>query len=168
MHQGLPKNRKNSFLAREISLIENQGQIQEVKWHLSGDVQPVPPFGSQDILGSDKDSKLHFSQRGRNLRLTGDMRGLKSSYMYHVQLAKPYTPLKLAKDTIIGAEKAPYASFTTDENGRGTWTISMEINDLTRHGIIDRFVVWVNDAPKNASVLASDIIPLKLDTMGSG
>jgi len=154
----------------EPSLQENRSKFKEtiwefdVKWHLSGDVQPVPPFGSQDIPGSDKASKLHFTQRGKNLTLTGDMRGLKSSYMYHVQLAKPYTPLKRATDSIIGAEKAPYATFRTDQNGAGTWTIPIiEVNDLTRHGIIDRFAVWVNDAPKNASVLASDVILFKLE-----
>jgi hypothetical protein len=134
----------------------------DVNWHLSAEIQPSPPFGSQDMVGSDRASKLHFSQRGRSLVLTGDMKCLKPSYLYYVQLAKPYTPMKRAIDTIIGAEKAPFKDFTTDSSGSGSWTLPVEVNDLTRHGIIDRFAVWVNDAPKNASVLASDNIMLRL------
>lgn len=131
--------------------------ILDVNWHLSGDIQPHP-FGKHDIRGSDRASKLQFSQCGKNITLIGEMHGLKASRMYHVQIGQPYTAGILVMDSIIGVNKAPYLAFKTDEKGDYTWQLPVTVDHLIRNGIVDRFAVWVNDAFVNASVLGSDNI----------
>ncbi len=63
-------------------------------WHLSGDVMPVPPYGSMDIPGSDTASKLIVNQpNGKVLaNMTGVMNGLNPNTEYTVYLSKMYKP----------------------------------------------------------------------------
>jgi len=65
-----------------------------VNWNLSGAVMPVPPYGSQDKIGSDTASKLIINQPNGlvNAMLTGSMNGLYPSSTYTVYLANGYTP----------------------------------------------------------------------------
>jgi hypothetical protein len=65
-----------------VTEIKSELTEDEVRWHLSGDIQPAPPFGSEDMRYSDKSSKLHVSQRGEALTLTGNMSRLKISRTY--------------------------------------------------------------------------------------
>src|SRR3989344_9285381 len=63
-------------------------------WHLSGDVMPVPPYGSLDIPGSDTASKLIFNQPNGKVSamVTGVMNGLHPDTTYTVYLSNSYTP----------------------------------------------------------------------------
>ncbi|MFH1367227.1 MAG: hypothetical protein ABIH38_04580 [Patescibacteria group bacterium] len=67
---------------------------QTYSWHLSGDVMPVPPYGSKDIPGSDTASKLIVNQPNGNtvVTMTGVMNSLNPSTTYTVYLSKGYTP----------------------------------------------------------------------------
>ena len=58
---------------------------QTYAWHLSGDVMPVPPYGSIDIPGSDTASKLIVNQPNGNteVAITGVMNGLLPKYYIH-------------------------------------------------------------------------------------
>lgn len=71
----------------------NQAGAQKVAWNLSGDVMPVPPYGSLDIAGSDTSSKLIVNQPGGKViaNVTGDMNGLTPNTTYTVYLSKTYT-----------------------------------------------------------------------------
>lgn len=62
-------------------------------WHLSGDVMPVPPYGSLDIPGSDTASKLIVNQPNGNteVTITGVMNGLNPNTEYTVYLSNGYT-----------------------------------------------------------------------------
>ncbi len=68
---------------------------QEVKWNLSGAVMPVPPYGSQDIPGSDKASKLFVNQHQPydkiDVGVTGVMNDLLPDTTYTVYISGPYT-----------------------------------------------------------------------------
>jgi hypothetical protein len=67
---------------------------ENVAWHLSGAVMPVPPYGSQDIIGSDTASKLTVKQPKdeKPLSIKGKMKGLAPNTTYTVYLSKAYTP----------------------------------------------------------------------------
>lgn len=137
----------------------------DVIWHLSGDILSVPPFGSQDMIGSNKASKLHVSQRDKTITLTGKMRKLKPSYTYAVYLGKPFRPFSIGEtgpNPTIGAQGAPYRAFTTDKQGNGNWDRVVTVNELTRYGIVDRFRVLVNDGPKDKTVLISEDISMAI------
>ncbi len=140
----------------------------DVKWNLSGDILSVPPlgpFGTEDRVGSNKASRLHISQRGKTIVLTGRMRKLKPSYTYAVYLGKPFVPFSIGEtgpNPVIGAEGAPYRTFTTNGRGNGDWDRTVAVNELTRYRIVDRFTVLVNDGPKNKTVLISEDISIAL------
>ncbi len=72
----------------------NNAGSQTVAWNLSGAVMPVPPYGSQDIPGSDSASKLLVNQPNGSVMvgLTGVMNGLKPDTTYTVYVSKTYTP----------------------------------------------------------------------------
>lgn len=72
----------------------NKAGAVKYEWHLSGAVMPVPPYGSQDIPGSDTSSKLIVNQpNGKVLaNMTGVMKGLTPSTPYTVYLSNAYTP----------------------------------------------------------------------------
>lgn len=72
----------------------NHAGAQTYGWHLSSAVMPVPPYGLQDIPGSDSASKLIVNEpQGAVLAtLTGVMGGLAPNTQYTVYLSKPYTP----------------------------------------------------------------------------
>jgi len=65
-----------------------------VPWHLSGDVMPVPPYGSMDIIGSDTASKLIVNQPNGKVMggITGAINGLDPNTEYTVYLGNGYTP----------------------------------------------------------------------------
>jgi hypothetical protein len=71
------------------------GAVRTYAWHLSGEVMPVPPYGSsRDIPGSDTASKLIVNQPNGNteVTITGVMNGLTPNTTYTVYLSKGYTP----------------------------------------------------------------------------
>lgn len=72
----------------------NNAGAQTYVWHLSGDVMPVPPYGSVDIPGSDTTSKLIVNRpNGKVLaNMTGVMKGLSPNTEYTVFLSNAYTP----------------------------------------------------------------------------
>jgi len=61
-------------------------------WNLSGEVMPVPPYGSRDIPGSDEASKLIVNQpKGDELvTIYGVMNGLHPYTTYTVYLSRGY------------------------------------------------------------------------------
>ncbi len=73
---------------------DNLAGAGEVPWNLSGDVMPVPPYGSMDIPGSDTASKLIVNQPNGNVEVavTGVMKGLDPNKTYFVILSSGYTP----------------------------------------------------------------------------
>lgn len=81
---------------------DNEAGAQKYNWHLSGDVMPVPPYGSADIIGSDTASKLIVNRPNGEVEaiVTGIMKGLNPNTTYTVYLSKPYTPY--ASANIIG------------------------------------------------------------------
>ena len=100
-----------SLVLTGCSLLSNVGQVpatsqtkvkptgnlagaKEVDWNLSGDVMPVPPYGSFDIEGSDIASKLIVNQPNGNVEVTvtGVMKGLDPNTTYTVILSNGYTP----------------------------------------------------------------------------
>lgn len=83
---------------------ENLGGAQEVSWYLSGDVMPVPPYGSADLAGSDTSSKLIVNQPNGNteVALTGVMNGLSPNTEYTVFLSKDYEPYEYTGWDITG------------------------------------------------------------------
>lgn len=78
--------------AKALKPTDNQAGAQKVSWNLSGDVMPVPPYGSADIIGSDTASKLIVNRpQGNNkLAITGSMKGLNPNTTYTVYLSKKY------------------------------------------------------------------------------
>lgn len=77
----------------------------EVPWNLSGDVMPVPPYGSMDIPGSDTASKLIVNQPNGNTEvvITGVMNGLLPNTSYTVYPSKGYTPYKVTGWDVEGS-----------------------------------------------------------------
>lgn len=73
---------------------DNLAAAKHVEWNLSGDVMPVPPYGSADIEGSDELSKLIVNQpNGRTeTAMSGIMKGLNPDTQYTVYLSRGYTP----------------------------------------------------------------------------
>lgn len=65
----------------------------KVYWNLSGEVMPVPPYGSGDIVNSDILSKLIVNQPNGSTQatITGEMNGLNPNTQYTVYLSKGYT-----------------------------------------------------------------------------
>ena len=72
----------------------NLASAEKVAWNVSAEVMRVPPYGSQDIPGSDDASKLIVNQPNGNVEvvITGVMNGLNPNTMYTVYLSKGYTP----------------------------------------------------------------------------
>ena len=72
---------------------ESDQGAQKYNWNLSGDVMPVPPYGSGDIPGSDTGSRLIVNQPDGVVEATinGTMRGLLPNTDYTVYLSKKYT-----------------------------------------------------------------------------
>jgi hypothetical protein len=79
--------------ASAVKPTENLASAQKVNWNLSGDVMPVPPYGSMDIEGSDTASKLIVNQPNGKIEaaITGVMKGLNPDTTYTVYLSKGYT-----------------------------------------------------------------------------
>ena len=72
----------------------NHAGAQTYGWNLSGDVMPVPPYGSLDIPGSATTSKLLVNQPNGKVgaMVTGVMNGLLPNTTYTVYLSNPYQP----------------------------------------------------------------------------
>jgi len=82
----------------------NYAGAQKYSWHLSGDVMPVPPYGSFDIPGSDTASKLIVNQPNGKViaNMTGVMNGLNPNTEYTVYLSKVYTPYNFTGWDVTG------------------------------------------------------------------
>jgi len=122
----------------------NLAVSEEVAWHVSAEVGPVPPYGAGDILGSDTVSKLIVNQPNGNkeVALTGVMNGLNPDTVYTVLLSKGYftTPVYwpgLFTSTI------PTFTFTTDEYGSGIWYINLR-DTIFRSSGTYALSVWIN------------------------
>jgi len=126
----------------------NLAGAEEVAWNLSAAVMPVPPYGSADILGSDKESKLIVNQPNGNteVTITGVMNGLTPNTTYTVILSNGYTPYVYTGWNITGGWTfiAEYGSgkykhtynITQDSTGNFTGTGSYE----TIYGTVDPFL----------------------------
>jgi hypothetical protein len=88
-----------SGMALAAKPIGNNAGAVTYAWHLSGDVMPVPPYGSLDILGSDTASELIVNQPNGNVAamVTGDMNGLHPNTTYTVYLSNTYIPYKVGQ-----------------------------------------------------------------------
>lgn len=84
---------------------DNHAGAVKYEWHLSGDVMPVPPYGSLDIPGSDTASKLIVNQpNGKVLaNMTGVMKGLLPNTEYTVYLSNVYTPYVFTGWNVAGS-----------------------------------------------------------------
>jgi hypothetical protein len=83
----------------------NRAGAIKVQWHLSGEVMPVPPYGSLDIPGSDVASKLIVNQPNgyTQVTLTGAMNGLAPNTEYTVYISNVYTPAVFTGWDVSGA-----------------------------------------------------------------
>ncbi|MFH1401780.1 MAG: hypothetical protein ABIG40_02355 [Parcubacteria group bacterium] len=102
---------------------------QTYSWYLSGDVMPVPPYGSRDIPGSDTASKLIVNQPNGNtvVTMTGVMKGLNSNTTYTVYLSKgytSYTPTSIRTETWVWNVLGTYFHDVTitQQNPDGTFS----------------------------------------------
>ena len=82
----------------------NLAVAEKVPWNLSGDVMPVPPYGSRDIIGSDTVSKLIVNQPNGavEVTITGVMNGLTPGTIYTVYLSNGYTPYVFTGWNVVG------------------------------------------------------------------
>jgi len=126
---------------------------EKVEWNLSGDVMPVPPYGSRDIIGSDTASKLIVNQPNGNteVTITGAMNGLNPNTTYFVILSKGY----ILNTTFPGefTSTVPRFTITTDEYGAGSWHINLRDEIFTGPGSYT-LSVWINGSGK--TILISD------------
>ena len=81
-------------LAKSEKAEANSAGAEKYVWYLSGDVMPVPPYGSGDIPGSDTASKLIVNQPNGKVKaaITGAMNRLNPDTEYTVYLSKGYEP----------------------------------------------------------------------------
>ena len=88
-----------------VKPVNNLAGAQEVAWNLSGEVMPVPPYGSRDIPGSDDACKLILNQPNGavEVALTGVMKQLNPNTEYTVYLSKAYTPYQ--PTNVVGTYK---------------------------------------------------------------
>ena len=126
----------------------------EIPWHLSAAVMPVPPYGSVDIPGSDTASKLYVHPD--TTEINGVMSGLKPDIPYTVYVSNSYTPYvctggwnptgnwKLAfnsqkwpsgnpymHDMIVTGNTATGTSLGSDPTQSWTATVDISGNDVT-------------------------------------
>lgn len=106
---------------------KNLASAEKIPWHLSGDVMPVPPYGSRDISGSDTASKLIVNQPNGNteVTITGAMNGLNPNTKYTVYISKAWSP----QTTWPGL-------FNTGWNIKGSWIIRFNLGSNYDHDIV--------------------------------
>ncbi|MBN1971797.1 MAG: hypothetical protein JW870_20730 [Candidatus Delongbacteria bacterium] len=135
----------------------------EVPWNLSGDVMPVPPYGSIDIPGSDTASKLIVNQPNGSVKvtLTGVMSGLVPNTEYTVYLANAYVPDKWYPGLFTSTVQ-PF-TFITDEYGSGSWHINLRDSDFVNGAGTYTLSVWIVAKVVNKTILISDNFEVVVD-----
>ena len=116
-------------------------------FYLSGDVMPVPPYGSLDIEDSDVRSKLIVNEpNGTNAAtVTGVMKGLLPETEYMVYVSNGYVPYNVTDEwNVVGdyvlelhVGTATYAhdvSITSQEDGVITGTDGYPAGETYTHG----------------------------------
>lgn len=108
----------------------NANGAQTYAWNLSGDVMPVPPYGSGDIIGSDTASKLIINQPDctGKVNITGVMNGLNSNTEYTVYLSNPYTKYEETGWNVAGTWNFDLISTKYPGTYSKTMTISQDIS----------------------------------------
>jgi len=134
---------------------------EDIAWHLSGDVGPVPPYGSGDIPGSDTHSKLSVHQADGNseLALIGAMNGLEPTTIYTVLVSKGYfaTPVYWPGLLTISL---PSFTFTTDRYGTGIWHIQVSDTDFEGPGTY-AVSVWINSPGRTVLISNTFMIQVR-------
>jgi hypothetical protein len=133
---------------------DNHAGAQKYSWHLSGDVMPVPPYGSQDIPGSDTASKLIVNQPNGKIvvMINGVMNGLDPNTTYTVYLSNGYIP-QTDWPGLFDAATVPAFTFTTNATGSGTWHLNLQADDFPGTGTYP-LSIWIDTAGK--TLLISD------------
>jgi hypothetical protein len=120
----------------------------------SGDVQPVPPYGSIDIEGSSGKLIVNQPEGEVSVVFTANFNGLLPSHTYLVYImnygcpgAPGWTYLHRGPWTLVG-------SFTTDEYGHGDYHQNIWAGDL-EPGTYN-LSIWINDAGYGKTLLISE------------
>jgi len=127
-----------------------------VEWNLSGEVMPVPPYGSEDISGSESSSKLTIKQLDETNKvvLIGEMNGLLPEDNFRVFLHEPYVPHTHMPSRFQDNNKSPI-TIVTDKNGSRRWEIHLDIDDFPQRGV-HSLSVWINKLNPNRTILISN------------
>jgi hypothetical protein len=133
---------------------------EDVAWHLSGNVGPVPPYGAGDIPHSDTHSKLSVHQADGNseLALIGAMNGLDPNTVYTVLVSKGYFASPVFWPGLLTISIHTF-TFTTDRYGSGIWHIYVRDTDFNGPGTY-AVSVWINSP--NSTVLISNTFMIQV------
>jgi len=147
--------------AGSVKSFSDLPSYEDIAWHLSGDVGPVPPYGSGDIPGSDTHSKLSVHQADGNseLALIGAMNGLDPTTVYTVLVSKGYfaTPVYWPGLLTISL---PSFTFTTDRYGSGIWHIQVSDTDFEGPGTY-AVSVWINSPGRTVLISNTFMIQVR-------
>ena len=123
-------------------------------FHLSGDVQPVPPYGSIDIPGSSGKLIVNQPEGEVSVVLTAIFDGLLPTRTYRVYIMNYAQP---GASGWTYTHRGPWtlmATFTTDEFGHGDWHLNIRAGDLALGTY--NLSVWINDGAHGLTLLISD------------
>ena len=134
---------------------------EDIAWHLSGDVGPVPPYGAGDIPGSDTHSKLSVQQTDGNseLALIGAMNGLDPNTVYTVLVSKGYFASPVYWPGLLSIS-IPSFTFTTNRYGSGIWRIHVSDTDFDGPGTY-AVSVWINSPGRTVLISNTFVIQVR-------
>lgn len=131
------------------------------RYYQTGDVLPVPPYGSIDIPGSS--GKLNVNQPKGDVELVLNTRfkGLKPNYLYRVYLMNLTCPGAPGWSYSHRGCWTQVGSFTTDLDGHGSFHKKYRNGDLSPGTY--NLSVWVNDGSAGRTILVSDNFKAVID-----
>jgi hypothetical protein len=120
----------------------------------SGDVQPVPPYGSIDIPGSSGKLIVNQPEGEVSVVFTAIFNGLKPNYVYTVHIMNLHSP---GAPGWTYSHRGPWTlvgTFTTDEYGHGDYHQNIGAGELAP-GTYE-LSIWINDSVIGLTLLISD------------
>ncbi|MBN1623244.1 MAG: hypothetical protein JXN10_03595 [Clostridia bacterium] len=135
-------------------------------FYLSGDVMPVPPYGSLDIEDSDTMSKLIVNKpNGTNaVTVTGVMKGLLPETEYMVYISNGYDPYYVTEwSRYLNEVLIPEFTFMTDEEGHASWHANIPCEAVECIEGSFEFSVWINSVVPSGTLLISESITVECE-----
>ncbi|MDX1439585.1 MAG: SdrD B-like domain-containing protein [Rubricoccaceae bacterium] len=134
------------------------------KFHLSGDVLCVPPFGSGDVPGSG--GEVAVRRLPAQIIISPRVRGLQPNRVYEVYVMNLYVPEATRWEDRECSLKPPfygpfvnYGTFQTNSHGDASLSINLGVEDVIPAGTY-QLSVWINDDALKRTVLLSDSFEL--------